>query len=342
MFNFSKNKKVIIVAEISANHAQNFKRAVSLIEEAKECGADAVKFQAYTPDTLTIDVDNKYFRIEDHPQWGGQTLYQEYKKAYTPWKWFKELKKISDDLGLEFFATAFDRTAVDFLEELDVRVHKIASFELVDIPLIEYAAKTGKPLILSTGMADFPEISEAVAAARQAGAAKIALLKCTTTYPADPRQMNLRTMADMKKRFSCSVGLSDHTMGIAVSLAAVALGAIIIEKHFILSRKRQTLDSFYSIEPSELKELVDNVRLIEDALGEISYKVDAAQKKFLLYRRSLFVTEDIEKGETVTEKNVRSIRPAQGMKPKYLQSIIGKKAKKNIKKGTPVRRGLFS
>jgi len=336
MFNFNKNKKVILVAEISANHSQSFKQAVSLIKEAKKCGADAVKFQAYTPDTLTINVDNKYFKIK-HSEWGGQTLYQLYQKAYTPWSWFKRLKKIADDLGIVFFAAAFDKTAVDFLEELHVGVHKISSFELIDLPLIEYAAKTKKPLILSTGMANIKEIKEAVAVARSAGSSGIMLLKCVSNYPADPGEMNLRAIADMKKRFKCPVGLSDHTLGIGASLAAVALGAVMIEKHFTLSRKIKTSDSFFSIEPKEFKDLADNIRIIEKALGDASYALTKTQKKNLAFRRSIFVVENIIKGEKFTEQNVRSIRPAQGLKPKYLKNIIGKKAKKTIKKGTPLQ-----
>lgn len=336
MFNFSKNKKVVIVAEISANHGQDYKKAVSLIREAKKCGVDAVKFQVYTPHTMTLDVDNKFFRIK-HPKWGGQTLYQLYSKAYTPWSWFKRLKKITEDLGMAFFATAFDRTAVDFLEKLNVGVHKISSFELVDLPLIEYAAKTKKPLILSTGMASFKEIKEAVAVARHAGVLELALLRCVSNYPTDPGEMNLRTIVDMKKRFGCPIGLSDHTLGFGVSLAAVALGAIMIEKHFTISRKVKTPDSFFSIEPQELQDLVDNIRLIEKALGDSTYKLTESQMKNCAFRRSLFVAEDIKRGEMFTEKNVRSIRPAQGLKPKYLKDVIGKKAKQAVKRGTPLQ-----
>ena len=341
MFNFSNLKRVIIVAEISANHGQDFKRAVSLIKEAKRCGADAVKFQAYTPDTLTIDVDNKYFRIR-HPEWGGQTLYRLFKKASTPWSWFKRLKKIADDLGIAFFVSAFDKTAVDFLEELNVGVHKIASLALIDLPLIEYVAKTKKPLILSTGLADLEEIREAITVAKHGGTSEIALLKCISSYPTNPREMNLRAIADMKKRFGCPIGLSDHTLGIGVSLAGTTLGAIMIEKHFTLSRKRKTPDSFFSIEPDELKNLVDNIRVIEKALGDSTYKLTRSQKKNLIFRRSLFAVEDMKKGERLTEENVRSIQPAQGLKPKHLKDIMGKKAKRPIKRGTPLRWGVIS
>lgn len=334
-----KDQPLFVVAEISANHGQNFKRAVALIKKAKECGADAVKFQTYTPDTLTIDANNKYFKIK-HPQWGGQTLYQLYKKAYTPWKWFKELKKISDDLGIVFFSTAFDKTAVDFLEELKVPLHKIASYELVDLPLIEHIAKTRKTLILSTGMATRLEIEEAINTARSAGAKDIILLKCVSTYPANPEEMNLKTIPDMEKWFGLPVGLSDHTLGIGVSIAAASLGARVIEKHFTLSRKIKTADSFFSIEPQELKELVYNLRIVEKALGKVYYGLTKEEEKSRVYRRSLFVVKDMKKGEIFTEKNTRIIRPAAGLRPKYLREILGKRAKKDIKRGTPLTIGL--
>jgi len=329
-----------IIAELSANHGQNFKRAVTLIRKAKKCGADAVKFQAYTPDTLTIDVDNKYFGIK-YSKWKGQTLYQLYKKAYTPWSWFKKLKKVADDLGIIFFATAFDKTAVDLLEGLKVPIHKIASFELVDLPLIEYVAKTKKPLIMSTGMATISEIKEALHTARKADAKDIVLLKCVSSYPARPEQMNLRTIPHLKKMFDCPIGLSDHTLGIGVSIAAVALGAKVIEKHFTLSRKLKTPDSFFSIEPQELKELVDNIRITEKALGKVHYGLTKEERKSKVFRRSLFVVKNINKGEAFTEENVRSIRPGFGLPPKYINNVLGKKAKKNIKKGTPLSWNLI-
>lgn len=330
------NYPVFIIAEISANHGQNFNRAVSLIKKAKECGANAVKFQAYTPDTLTINVNNKYFRIK-HAKWRGQTLYQLYKKAYTPWEWFKKLKKITDDLGLIFFSTAYDKTAVDFLEGLNVPIHKIASYELVDIHLIDYIAKIKKPLILSTGMASFSEIREAVTIAKKGGAKDIILLKCVSSYPAHPKEMNLKTISDMQKKFKVPVGLSDHTMGIGVSIAAVSLGACVIEKHFTLSRKIKTLDSFFSIEPRELKELVDTIRIVEKSLGKIHYGLTKEEKKNRIFRRSLFAVKDIKKGEGFTEENMRSIRPADGLKPKYLNTILRRKANKDIKRGAPLK-----
>lgn len=333
------DNSVLIIAEISANHGQDFDRAVKMIKVAKDCGADAVKFQAYTPDTLTIDADNKYFRIK-HPQWGGQTLYELYKKAYTPWKWFKKLKKVADDLGLLFFATAFDRTSVDFLEELNVRFHKISSFELVDLALIEYAAKTKKPLIMSTGMADIDEIQAAVDAARRAGAKEIILLKCVSSYPANPADMNLRTIPDMQERFSCSVGISDHSLGVGASICAVALGARVVEKHFTLSRKLKTPDSFFSIEPDELKQLTENIRIAEKSLGKVSYEITKREENSRVFRRSLFAVKDIKAGQVFTEENVRSIRPGNGLPPKFIKEIIGRKAKADIKRGTPLIWGL--
>jgi len=341
MINFKKLKRCFIIAEASANHNQNLNQAVAMIRKAKECGADAVKFQTYTPDTLTIDVDSRYFRVK-HPEWGGQTLYELYSKAYTPWRWFKKLKKVADSEGIIFFSTAYDKTAVDFLEELNVPFHKIASFELVDLSLIEYAAKTRKPLIVSTGMSTYPEIKEAVAAAKRGGAKDIMLLKCVSSYPAKPEEMNLRTIPDMKKRFGVPVGLSDHTLGISTSIAGVTLGASVIEKHFTLSRTIKTPDSFFSIEPGELKDLVDNVRVVETTLGKARYGLTAEEKKNRIFRRSLFAVKDIKKGERFTENSVGSIRPADGLKPKYIKMVLGKKAKKAIKKGTPIKTGFVS
>lgn len=330
-----RQDKIFIVAEISANHGQDYSRAVAMIRKAKQCGADAVKFQTYTPETLTVDADNRYFRIK-HPQWGGQTLFQLYQQAYTPWAWFKKLKKVADSEGIIFFSAAFDKSAVDLLEDIHVPCHKIASFELVDIPLIEYAAKTGKPLILSTGMATFDEITEAVAAARKAGAKDLILLKCVSNYPAKPRDMNLKTILHMRKKFNCPIGISDHTLGIGVSVSAVALGARVIEKHFTLSRSIKTPDGFFSIEPSELKQLVVDARMAAEALGDVSYGLTNEERKGRKYRRSLFTVKDISKGDVFTEENVRSVRPGFGMKPKYLSRVLGKKATANIKKGTPL------
>ncbi|MFC1624231.1 pseudaminic acid synthase [Candidatus Omnitrophota bacterium] len=329
------NNPVFVIAEISANHGQNFDRAVRLIKEAKKCGADAVKFQIYTPDTLTINAHNRYFKIR-HPKWKGQTLYELYKKACAPWKWFRRLKKVADNSGILFFATACDSTAVDFLEELNVPAHKIASFELVDLGLIEYMTKTKKPLILSTGMATIPEIQDAVNAARNSGAKDIILLKCVSSYPARPRDMNLKTIPHMGDIFKCPVGLSDHTLGIGVSIAAVSLGARVIEKHFTLSRQNKTPDNFFSIEPQELKQLVENVRIAEEAMGGVHYGLTSEEKRSRIFRRSLFAVKDIKKGDLFSEANVRSIRPSNGLEPKYINKIISKTAKRDIKKGIPL------
>ncbi|MFH1777828.1 MAG: pseudaminic acid synthase [Candidatus Omnitrophota bacterium] len=330
------NQRVFVIAEISANHGQNFNQAVAMIRKAKACGADAVKFQTYTPDTLTVNIDNRHFRLK-HKEWGNQTLYQLYSKAYTPWDWFKRLKKAADKQGIVFFSTAFDNTAVDLLEDLGVPFHKISSFELVDLPLIKYMAKTKKPLIFSTGMASLSELTEAVTTARRAGAKDIILLKCVSNYPAKPEDMNLRSIPDMIKRFNCPVGISDHTLGIGVSIAAVAFGARVIEKHFTLSRVDKTPDSFFSLEPKELKELVTNANLAQQSLGKVCYVLSDNERQSLKFRRSLFAVKDIKKGEMFTKNNIRSIRPACGLAPKYLHKILGKKAKKNIKIGTPMK-----
>ncbi|UCD55378.1 MAG: pseudaminic acid synthase [Candidatus Omnitrophota bacterium] len=334
------NQPCFIVAEISANHGQNFNRAISLVKEAKIRGADAVKFQTYTADTLTINSRKKYFAIK-HPKWGGQTLYELYEKAYTPWKWFKKLKRIAEDMGLIFFSTAFDRTAIDFLEELGVPMHKISSFELVDLPLIEYAAKTNKPLILSTGMSTILEVKEAVRTAKMAGAKDIILLKCVSSYPANPKEMDLNTIAHMRKLFRCPIGLSDHTMDIGASVAAVSLGAKMVEKHFALSRKFQTPDSFFSLEPREFENLAKNIRIAEQALGHIRSGLTDEEKKNRIFRRSLFAVKDIKKGEVFSKENIKSIRPGHGLPPKYLNSILNKKARRNISKGVPLTLGLL-
>lgn len=329
-----------VVAEISANHDKSLSKAVSLIRKAAASGVDAVKFQTYTPDTITLDSNRKYFKIA-HPQWGGQTLYQLYSKAYTPWSWFRKLKKTADEVGIGFFSTAFDTTSVDFLEKLGVPFHKISSFELVDIPLIEYAAKTGKPLILSTGMSTLKEIREAVNAARRAGAGDIVLLKCISSYPARPEEMNLATMQDLKRRFRCPVGLSDHSLGIGASVAAASLGACMVEKHMKLSGKVKGPDSFFSTPPGEFKDLVDNIRIAEKAVGRIRYGLTVDEQKTRIFRRSLFVVKDMKKGESFSEDNVRSIRPSSGIEPKYLRSILGRKAKKDVQRGTPLTWGLI-
>lgn len=329
------SKRTFIIAEISANHNQDFDTAIKLIRKAKECGADAVKFQAYTPETMTLDVNNKYFRIK-HPKWGGQTLFELYKKAYTPFEWFKKLKKIADDMGIIFFATAFDPSSVDMLEDIGVPIHKIASFELVDLGLIEHAARTGKPIIISTGMATRAEINDAVSVARSSGAGGVALLKCVSSYPARAEEMNLRTIPFMEKIFKCPIGFSDHSLGSDVSIVAVSIGARLIEKHFTLSRAVKSPDSFFSMEPDEFKSLVESIRIAEKALGKVNFGLTDDEKRSHIFRRSIFAVEDIGKGCEFTSTNIRIIRPAYGLKPKYIKSVLGRRAKKHIARGTPI------
>ena len=337
-----KNYPIFIIAELSANHLQKFDNAVKLIKAAKEAGADAVKLQTYTPNTITIDCDNEYFQIKQGTLWDGKTLYQLYKEAYMPWEWQPKLKEIADEIGIDLFSTAFDPTAVDFLEEMGVPVHKVASFEIVDIPLIEKMASTGKPLIISTGMATLSEIEEAVQAARKAGTTEIALLKCTSAYPAPPEEMNLRTIPHLAEAFGVPVGLSDHTLGIAVPVAAVALGARIVEKHFTLSRDIPGPDSAFSLEPQEFKAMVEAIRVAEKALGKVSYEVGEREAASRVFRRSLFVVKDVKAGEVFTKENVRSVRPGYGLPPKFLKEVLGRRAACDIKAGTPFEWRMIS
>lgn len=331
---------VFIIAEMSANHNQNYDDAVKIIHEAKQAGADAIKIQTYTPDTITIDSDNEYFRIRE-TIWEGETLYSLYGKTYMPWDWQPKLKKVADEIGIILFSTPFDFTSVDFLEEMDVPAYKVASFELVDIPLIEYISNKNKPVIMSTGMATYEEISEAVDASKKAGASDIALLKCTSAYPAKAEDMNLKTIPHLAESFQVVSGLSDHTLGIAVPVASVALGVSIIEKHFTLSRDNSGPDSAFSLEPHEFKSIVEAIRTAEKALGNINYANTDDEEKSRVFRRSLFAVKDIKQGELLTKDNIRSIRPGQGLMPKYLNDILGKKAKNLIKKGTPLSFGQF-
>lgn len=332
---------VYIVAEMSANHNQNYEEAVGILQAAKACGADAVKLQTYTADTMTLDSNNQHFRIGKGTVWEGQTLHQLYGQAYTPWEWQPRLQKEAQKLGLDLFSSAFDFSAVDFLEDMGIPAHKVASFELVDIPLIQKMAETGKPIIMSTGMASLNEIEEAVKAARQAGARQIALLKCTSAYPAKLEDMNLNAIPDLAKRFKVVAGISDHTMGLTVPVAAVALGARIIEKHLTLSRAVAGPDASFSLEPKEFKEMVQAVRETEKALGQIHYGPGKDEKNCLIFRRSLFAAENIQKGEKFTEKNIRSIRPASGLHTRYWEMLLGKRAPKNIAKGSPLTKDLL-
>ena len=325
-----------IVAELSANHNQDYEQAVRIIHAAKQSGADAVKLQTYTADTITVASTREEFRIGGGTLWDGRNLHDLYSEACTPWEWQPRLKKVAENLGMDLFSSAFDSTAVDFLEEMGVPAHKVASFELVDLPLIQRMARTGKPLIMSTGMASVEEIEEALQSARDAGATQIALLKCTSAYPAPADEMNLRTIPEMARRFGVPVGLSDHTMGIAAPVAAVALGACIIEKHLTLSRATPGPDSAFSLEPHEFKAMVEAVRTAEKALGEAHFGVSAKEEASRVFRRSLFVVEDVKRGEMFTEANVRSIRPGHGLHTRHLAEVLGKRAMRDIERGTPL------
>jgi len=324
------------VAELSANHNQDFSKAIRIIEVAKEAGADAIKLQTYTPDTMTIEGCQEHFRVGGGTLWDGRTLYELYGEAYTPWDWQPKLKKVANDLGMDLFSSAFDDTSVDFLENMGVPAHKLASFELVDIPLLRKMARTRKPLIISTGMASLQEIEEALAAAREAGADQIALLKCTSAYPAPPEEMNLKTIPEMARRFKMPVGLSDHTMGVVAPVAAVVLGANIIEKHLTLSRSTPGPDSAFSLEPHEFKAMVEAVRVAEKALGEIYFGLSEKEQSSSVFRRSLFVVKDVKQGEFFSSSNVRSIRPGNGLHTRHLDEVLGKRASRDIERGTPL------
>ncbi len=326
-----------IIAEMSGNHNQSLERALQIVDAAAAAGAHAIKLQTYTADTMTLDLQEGHFFIDDPKSlWHGKTLYELYQEAHTPWKWHDPLFKRAQELGLIAFSTPFDETAVDFLENLSVPCYKIASFENTDIPLIRRVAATGKPLFISTGMANVAELDDAVRAAREAGAKDVILLKCTSSYPASPAHSNLRTIPHLRELFSCETGLSDHTTGIGAAVCSVALGATVIEKHFTLKRSEGGVDAAFSIEPDELKQLVQETKQAWQALGEIKYGVEGNEADSLKYKRSLFVVQDIKKGEKITRKNIRAIRPGIGISPKYFDTLVGRIAIKELKKGTPV------
>ncbi len=331
-----------VVAEMSANHGQRFEQAEKIVRAARDAGADAIKLQTYTPDTLTIDCDNEHFRIGKGTIWEGKNLYALYGEAYTPWEWQPKLKQLAESIGLDFFSTPFDASAVEFLEAMEVPCHKVASFELVDLPLLRRIGATRKPVIMSTGMATLDEIREAVDALREAGCPELALLKCTSAYPAQPEEMNLATIPDLAAKFDVPVGLSDHTLGSEVCVAAVALGACIVEKHVTLSRSAPGPDSAFSLEPEELRQVVDAVRTVEKAMGHVSYEPTEHEKASRVFRRSLFVVEDIQAGDTFTDRNVRSIRPGYGLAPKHLNEVLGRHASAQIMRGTPLSWELIS
>jgi pseudaminic acid synthase len=325
-----------IIAEISANHNQSFDVAAQLVREAYAAGADAVKLQTYTADTLTIDSDAESFRHGSDSLWSGRTLYELYQEAFTPWEWHGKLKAVADELGITLFSTPFDHSAVEFLKRLEMPAYKVASFELVDLPLVRRIAQTGKPMIMSTGMATLEEIEEAVTAARESGARQIALLKCTSAYPTPPEEMNLRTISHLAETFAVPAGLSDHTLGTTVPVVAVALGACIVEKHFTLSRAAGGPDAAFSLEPQEFRVMVETIRTAEKALGKVSYQFTPKEEASRAFRRSLFVVQDICRGERFTAENVRSIRPGNGLPPKYFEEVLGRSAKEDIKRGTPL------
>lgn len=328
--------RTVIIAELSANHGHDIQIAKDTIKAAKNAGADAIKIQTYTPDTITIDCDNDYFQVKQGTVWDGTTFYELYKEAYTPWEWHQELFDYAREIGMTIFSSPFDKTAVDLLEELNTPIYKIASFEITDIPLIEYVASKGKPVIISTGIATIEEIKEAVDTCKKMGNNDVTLLKCTSAYPSPYEEMNLLTIPNMKQTFGVNVGLSDHSLGSTVAIGAVALGARFIEKHVILDRSIGGPDSSFSMEIDEFKEMVDEIRHIESALGEITYDLNEKTKQNREFSRSLFFTEDIKKGEVISEKNMRSIRPGYGLHPRNYNKIIGRQVSKDIDRGTPV------
>lgn len=342
-----KNRKIgldyptYIIAEMSCNHNQDIKIAYKLIDEAMRVGADAIKLQTYTPDTMTIKSDKPIFKeCLKGTLWENNTLYDLYSKAYTPWEWHEKLKNYANKLGLDFFSSPFDPTAVDFLESINVPAYKIASFEITDHILIKKVAQTGKPVIISSGMASLSDLNDAIKVLKDNGCTQICMLKCTSAYPADPKDANLITIKHMAETFNIITGLSDHTLGVEVPIAAVALGARVIEKHFTLSRESGSADDAFSLTPDEFKQMVDSVRIVEKTIGNITYGTNS-ENKSKKFRRSLFVVEDIKKGDLLTEKNIRSIRPSNGLHTKFYYDILGKKAREDLEKGTPLNWDLF-
>jgi pseudaminic acid synthase len=332
-----------IIAEMSGNHNQSLERALEIVEAAAKAGAHALKIQTYTPDTMTMDLDEREFHISDPKSiWAGTSLYKLYGEAYTPWEWHKPIFDRARKLGMIAFSSPFDDTSVDFLECLDVPCYKIASFENTDLPLIRRVAKTGKPLIISTGMASIAELDDTVKAARESGCQDLILLKCTSTYPATASNTNILTIPHMRELFDCEVGLSDHTMGVGVSVACVALGATVIEKHFTLNRADGGVDSSFSMEPAEMAQLVLETERAWQAMGKISYGATEAEKKSIVFRRSLYIVKDLKAGDILTSDNVRAIRPGLGLPTKYLDVFLGKTINRDLKAGTPLTWNLIA
>lgn len=327
--------KPFVITEMSGNHNQSLERALEIVEAAAKTGTHALKIQTYTPDTMTLDLDEREFHISDPKSlWVGTSLYKLYGQAYTPWDWHEAIFKRAKELGIIAFSTPFDATSVDFLESLDVPCYKIASFENTDLPLIRKVAATGKPMIISTGMASIAELDDTVRAARQAGCKDLVLLKCTSTYPATADNTNILTIPHMRELFGCEVGLSDHTMGLGVSVASVALGATVIEKHFTLNRADGGVDSSFSMEPAEMAQLVVETERAWQSLGQVRYGATAAEEKSIVFRRSLYVVKDLHAGATLTAENVRAIRPGLGLPTKYLEQVLGKSVKHPVARGT--------
>lgn len=332
----SKESGTYVIAEMSGNHNMDFERAKEIMYAAKESGADAIKVQTYTADTITLDCDDPCFQITQGTLWDGTTLHKLYEKAYTPWEWQPKLQKIAGEIGLDFFSSPFDFTSVDFLEKMNVPAYKIASFEITDIPLIRKVAKIGKPVIISTGIATLSDIELAVNTCREAGNNDIILLKCCSAYPTPYEDINLRTMVNLADTFNCTVGLSDHTMGDTVAVASVALGAKVVEKHLTLSRADGGVDSAFSMEPAEFKRMVDSIRIVEKSLGTVTYDLTAKQKAEREHARSLFIAKDMKAGDVLDENNMRSVRPANGLHTKYYDDLLGKKVKRDVSLGTPL------
>lgn len=340
---FIANRKIgrdaapFVIAEMSGNHNHSLDRALAIVEAAAKSGAHALKLQTYTPDTMTLDIREREFFISDPGSlWSGTSLYDLYKQAYTPWEWHKTIFDHAQQLGMIAFSTPFDESAVDFLEGLESPCYKVASFENTDLPLIRRIARTGKPMIISTGMASIAELAETVDTARKAGCSDLVLLKCTSSYPATPEDSNIRTIAHMRELFGCEIGLSDHTRGIGAALASVAFGSTVIEKHFTLSRADGGVDSAFSLEPKEMASLVYESKQAWESLGRICYGVMRNEEKSLVFRRSLYIVEDMKPGETLSEKNMRAIRPGLGLSPKFYDLLLNKPVKEKVMRGTPL------